>query len=651
MQVNIRVLILALITSSILTAAITSTAFKAANYDYASGDILGDEDVVRFNSLDELISYVKAVREIYTKLGGIAYQPIFIEGFRGLPLSIVKATSFSIAQESVDFSRTNVQVAGVDEADMVKTDGKYIYLARGREVAVLKAYPPSELEVVSEVKVEGCVRGIYVYDDKLVVIYSSSTPEIKPLKTIVEISEAVVPADIYIGKITPFRGKVVVAVYDLSSKKKPTLSNKVEVSGRYVGSRMVKNVCYVITQHPIFLSNYIILPVVNGDAVSVKDIVCFRGDYPQVFTIVLALNVDSGDFNKEVFMTGVSSYIYMSRKNLYLLTQGRFYAYEILREIAKAVGVKPLTSRGEDIDNLKSMVVKLEDLFNQLPSEKRAKIWKEIHDKLWRIYGVKTLIYRFSIEGLSFKAEAKGEVPGRVLDQFSMDEYDGFFRVATTSRGLDGRKNNVYVLDMNLRIVGKLEGLAKGERVYAARYLGDKMFLVTYRVVDPLFTIDLSNPYKPEVIGYLKIPGFSEYLHPYGHYLIGIGRNGDWNGRGGGVKVSLFDISNLEKPVEVSSVTLNEATWSPVFTDHKAFLINSEEKYIAIPTYGKVDGVYVIGLRDECLSLRGFIEHDDVKRAVFIGDSIYTISANLVKAVSSTSLELICEVPLTEILA
>jgi len=643
-------LVLALIASSILTATIISTAFKAIDYDYASDDTINDEDVIKFNSLDELINYVRAIREIHIKLGYITYQPVFIEGIGGLPLSIVKATPPRLAQEVVDFSKTNVQVTGVDEADIVKTDGKYIYLARGREVVVLKAYPPNELEVASKIKVEGYIRGVYVYDDKLVVIYSP-TPEIKPLKTIVELPEAVVPVNIYIGKIIPFRSKVVVAIYDLSNREKPTLSNKVEVSGRYVSSRMVKNVCYVITQHPIFLSNYIILPVVNGDAVSAKDIVCFRGDYPQVFTIVLALDVDGGDFNKEVFMTGVSSYIYMSEKNLYLLTQGRFYVYEILCEVAKAVGVEIPIGQGEDVNNLKSMVIKLEDLFNQLPSEKRAEIWKKIRDKLWRTYGVKTLIYRFSIEGLSFKAEAKGEVPGRVLDQFSMDEYDGFFRVATTSRGLDGRENNVYVLDMNLRIVGKLEGLAKGERVYAARYLGDKMFLVTYRVVDPLFTIDLSNPYKPEVIGYLKIPGFSEYLHPYGHYLIGIGRNGDWNGRGGGVKVSLFDISNLEKPVEVSSVTLNEATWSPVFTDHKAFLINSEEKYIAIPTYGKVDGVYVIGLRDECLSLRGFIEHDDVKRAVFIGDSIYTISANLVKAVSSTSLELICEVPLTEILA
>ena len=280
----------------------------------------------------------------------------------------------------------------------------------------------------------------------------------------------------------------------------------------------------------------------------------------------------------------------------------------------------------------------------------RLKLLKEIEKSVKEVKGAYkevTTIYRFSIKGLDIAAEAVGSVPGVILDQFSMDEYEGYFRIATTVTKVTinpngyvtmSRSNNVYILNMNLSIVGKLEDLAMGERVYAARYLGNMMYLVTYRRIDPLFGIDLSDPKNPKVLGYLKIPGYSEYLHPISDkYLIGIGVVDE----GRGIKVSLFDISDPKNIKEVSKVIIKEAFWSPLFTDHKAFLINPIKKYIAFPIYGKIKGLVVIDYSNDTLSLKGIIIHDDCVRGLYIGDYIYSISRSLVRVADDINLEVV----------
>ena len=278
----------------------------------------------------------------------------------------------------------------------------------------------------------------------------------------------------------------------------------------------------------------------------------------------------------------------------------------------------------------------------------------------------KTFIYRIQIEGGEIECVAKGEVPGRVLNQFAMDEYGDYFRVATTTSS-----NNVYVLDMNLTIVGSLEDLAPGESIYSARFMGDRCYLVTFRRVDPLYVINLTDPRNPDVLGYLKIPGYSSYLHPYDEdHLIGIGREN-------GVKISLFDVSNVSKPREIAKYEIGSwETDSPVLTDHKALLFDKTRDLLVIPIRTPVllkDGdhythclrqdayIFHISLEDG-LTLRDTITHLNaidptendyysclryfVKRSLYIDDVLYTVSDRKIKMNSLADLHELNEVEL-----
>jgi uncharacterized secreted protein with C-terminal beta-propeller domain len=242
--------------------------------------------------------------------------------------------------------------------------------------------------------------------------------------------------------------------------------------------------------------------------------------------------------------------------------------------------------------------------------------WKE---------GQYTSIYRVSVDESELNFEAKGSVPGYVLNQYSMDEYNGYFRIATTWQNIT-QVNNVYVLNMNMSVIGKLENLAESERIYSVRFMGDKSFMVTFRQIDPFFVLDLSNPTQPKVAGELKIPGYSSYLHLYDeNHVIGLGKEDSK------VKLSLFDVSNVNDPKEIAKYTV-EGDWtdSQALYDAKAFLFNREKQLLAIPisitNYGVVDvkenetfvqqggfwqGAYVFTSSTEDFALRGTVTHSE----------------------------------------
>ncbi len=305
-----------------------------------------------------------------------------------------------------------------------------------------------------------------------------------------------------------------------------------------------------------------------------------------------------------------------------------------------------------------------------------------------------TLIYRIHIDENEIGIRASGDVPGYVLNQFSMDEHEGYFRIATTTghiaRSLEeaSSRNHVYVLDMNLDIVGKLEDLAPGEKIYSARFMGERCYLVTFRKVDPLFVIDLEDPRNPIVLGQLKITGYSDYLHPYDeNHIIGIGKETEAAEEGDfawyqGVKISLFDVSDVENPKEIDKYEIGDrGTDSPILRDHKALLFDKsknlfvipvlvaeidEEKYPSgVPPYIHGDyvwqGAYVFDISLEGLVLKGRITHleDDtdlmksgyyfsspysVKRSLYIDNVLYTISDKKIKMNSLENLEEINEV-------
>jgi inhibitor of cysteine peptidase len=308
-----------------------------------------------------------------------------------------------------------------------------------------------------------------------------------------------------------------------------------------------------------------------------------------------------------------------------------------------------------------------------------------------------TILNKISINTGNVTYIAQGEVPGHILNQFSMDEHNGFFRIATTvgNNWEDGSQssNNIYILDEDLNQVSQIENIAPGESIYAARFLGNRAYLVTFVQVDPLFTIDLSDPYHPKILGELKIPGYSEYLHPYDEtHIIGIGKEVDptidedkVHTPGAiyytailGLKIALFDVSDFESPKEVAKVVIGDrGTDSPALYDHKAFLFDREKELLVIPVslyeipqevkdryinsngtetlYGAFtfQGAYVYRLSlDKGFEYQGRITHQtpeeiqqqatdyywywgssrtDITRTLYIGDVLYTVSDSMIK--------------------
>ncbi len=266
--------------------------------------------------------------------------------------------------------------------------------------------------------------------------------------------------------------------------------------------------------------------------------------------------------------------------------------------------------------------------------------------------------------------EATGTVPGRERNQFSMDEYNDYFRIETTTWTLNWTtQTNLYVLDMNLSVVGKLEGLAPGENFHSARFMGNRAYLVTFKKTDPLFVIDLSQPTNPTVLGELHIPGYSDYLHPYDEtHLIGVGKHTVEADEGDfawyqGIKMSLFDVSDVANPVQMDTVIIGDrGSDSPVLYDHKAFLFDKSRTLLVMPILeAKIDpskyagevppyaygepvwqGAYVFDVSlFHGFQLEGRITHLEngmsiheqsywIKRSAYVENVLYTISSRKV---------------------
>ncbi len=518
-----------------------------------------------------------------------------------------------------DHSTTNIQVSGVDEADIVKTDGKYIYLVSDNEVFIMQAYPPEKAEVFSKITFnETYPAGMFVNDDRLAVLGC----------------EYVNPYWGYYGSFYEDT-KTFVNIYDISNKTNPALLTNFTMSGSYFNSRMIGEYIYFVVSQQAYIDNdTVILPKVysNGGIkkISASGIQYFNtSDSYYMYTTIVAMNVQDiaeKPTNKTILLGGTSC-MYVSLNNIYIA----------------------------------------------FPKSES------------------TLVYRIYIENDTIEPMASGQVPGYVLNQFSMDEHDGYFRIATTTghvaRILDQAtsKNHVYVLDMNLSIAGKLEDLASGEKIYSARFMGDKCYLVTFKKVDPLFVIDLSEPTKPTALGKLKIPGFSDYLHPYDeNHIIGIGKETveaeeedfAWYQ---GVKISLFDVSNVSNPKQIANYTIGDrGTDSPILTDHKAFLFDKSKNLLVIPVLvAEMDetkypegvppyvsgtpvwqGAYVFNITlSDGLILKGNITHLEnginvgdsshwVNRALYIESVLYTVSDKKIKMNSLEDLVLINEIEL-----
>jgi uncharacterized secreted protein with C-terminal beta-propeller domain len=615
--------VLAPITAAVLL--ITMVGFFAAD---VQGPLhLGGGQISTFASYKELQEFVK------TNAGYKQFQ----WGFSGGDVRLAPAGAEGSANvpSVTDFSTTNIQVAGVDEADIVKTDGEYIYLVSGNKTVIAKAYPPEQAQVLSEIELEGTIVGIFINGNRLVV-FEEETPYYPYYDVRWGTEEKF---------YMPYRSpKTHVRVYDVSDRENPSLEREISANGQYVSSRMIGDYTYLVVNEPVYQEDdEVNLPKVSvgneekkipAEDIWYSDVV----DYYYMYTTIVAVNTqnDGQEPTYETILLGASSNLYVSLNNIYLTF--------------------PVWGTGMgDFD--------------------------------------KTSIHRIHIAGDEITPVASGEVPGTLLNQFSMDEYDGYFRMATTTHG-QTPQNNVYVLDMGLNVTGSLPDLASGETIYSARFMGERCYLVTFRNIDPLFVIDLTDPYNPQRLGELKITGYSSYLHPYDeNHIIGIGKETvaeqedfAWYQ---GVKISLFDVSNVDKPEEIGKFIIGErGTDSPVLWDHKAFLFDKSRNLLVIPVsvaeideseypeseypggvpswaYGKSvwQGAYVFDISLDGLQLKGRITHFEnltdleqgyyyyyssfsVQRSVYIGDVLYTISNAKIMMNSLENLDYVNEVEL-----
>ncbi len=511
--------------------------------------------------------------------------------------------SVKLADDENDFSETNNQVAGVSESDIVKTDGNYIYSLKDDVLQIIKA-GRGELKVIEKLKGQNSYsQEMFLYQDKLVLISNGYSSDFRTWGD---------QETLKVGRVFPHQ-TTFIDIYDLSKLEMIGAQRlkRISVDGSYLTGRRIGQYLYLVANQ----GDYNLYPVYG---LSEKDIV--DNDLaPDELT-----NVD-----KMMYFPG-----------------------HVSREMIYTVGV--------DLNNLDNSAIDINACMGgaqNVYADRESLYIANTRYNWWRNYDSeeKTDIYKFSIKNGKFDYQDSCSLSGHILNQFSMDVHNGFFRIAMTTRGkLDWNKtlNHLLILDDKLEVVGKVADLAPGERIYSTRMMGDKVFIVTYREVDPFFVIDASVPTAPKVLGYLKIPGYSNYMHPYDkNTIIGIGINTVEKEKGrivnDGVKISLFDISDPKNPIEKDKVLIgNGNAYSEVDYDHKAFLFDAEKNIMALPISlqrpnGYSKDAYIFNFnKSGKLGLKGIISHNeisltdkhysdwhkDINRILYINNDLYTLS-------------------------
>jgi len=569
----------------------------------------------RFTSYSELRNFV------ITHQSSSFYPYSWKGGMRGSMVMFDSALSAAEGSNQVpgDYSTTNIQVEGVDEADLVKTDGLYIYLVSENKVHIIRAYPSEEAELVSTITLEGYIMNIYINGDKLIILQAGDYGPI--------LYEKMIAPEPY---PYPYLQQTVLHVYDVNNRANPTLDRTIKSEGSLVDTRMIGDYVYLITQQSNILYNdtEIWLPIFRDGEEEIHveaDMIYYHNVTDNWFSYTHIISVDTQsdeEIGHETFLMGGASTLYASLDNIYLTGYS------------------------------------------------------------WNEDGGATKIFKISVDGRSIEYTADGTVPGTVLNQFSLDEHNGYFRIVTQSgyasqSGEYTSQTELYILNNTLDIVGEVNGLAPGENLHSVRFMGNRAYLVTFKKVDPLFAIDVSDPENPQVMGKLKIPGFSDYLHPYDeNILIGIGKetveaedpNRDFAWYQG-IKISLFDVSDIENPQELAKIEIGDrGSDTPALREHKSVLFDKERNLLVIPileaqideedysseipdnAYGDYvyQGAYLFDVSPEGISLRGRVTQIDdpeefiksgwyhssdytITRSLYIDDVLYTISSSMLQ--------------------
>lgn len=453
------------------------------------------------------------------------------------------------ASES-NYSKTNLQTAGVDESDIIKTDGSYIYTVN-EDTIYITDVRGGEMKAAGEIALtrnNSSDRIIEMYVDRNMVnlIVSRKKTTLKTDTAQVNVTakgkETVATDEFYYFDTTLFTELL---TYDVSNPKKPILKGSVTQEGTYQTSRKIGNIVYLFTNQYLSRSNGDMneatdttdsndwIPLVNGEAVAADCIyIPERGSNGLVISSV---NIkEPGKVLDDIMIVNDHAAVYVSTTAIYLY-----------KENYNSSSITSITE-----------------------------------------------IAKFSMKQGILDAVGAANVPGTVRDTFAIHEYQGRLRILTTSWGNEGSENNLYLFDEKLESVGKLEGLAQGEQIYSVRFLGTMAYFVTYRNIDPLFAVDLSDEKNPKVLSELKITGFSEYLHFWGEdKLVGIGYETDpETGRQTGLKISMFDISDPTDLKVAGTCVLKNVDYSPALYQYKCVLVDEGENLIGFATETYQDG-------------------------------------------------------------
>ena len=536
----------------------------------------------------------------------------------GVVSTVATLTAAVSASASVpSFTGTNVQVQGVDEPDRVKTDGAHLFVSTQNSVTIMNAYPPNSSAVLSEISFPNTsLIGLEIAQDRMMVI----------------------------GQKAGANSTVELALYDVSDLASPRLMQNSSIPGSYVAARLADGYLYAVVQQPSYTFNGQgnatgVMPVAYENGVEVQlpaSSVYYTNNTAQIsyYTVIPSISMSTGAENETTILTGPSATVYVSTSNIYVV-------YTNYPDLFSTHGILGDVYTGGQVS-----VSDVQQAQNS------------------------TILRATYSEGMVTVAAA-GVVPGSVLNQFSLDEYNGYFRVATGRFAVVGgsptRSDDVYVLNMNMSQVSALKNIAPGENIYAVRFVGSLGYVVTFEQIDPLFVISFKDVTNPTILSALKVSGYSDYLHPLpGGYLIGVGKDAVPSSMDNvafytGLKLSLFKVYDNGSSTQVSKLVIGDrGTDSPVLNDHLAFTFDSTRNVTVIPLmlyvvsgnqttcsgcpppYGDPvwQGVYVIKVTDTGFTILGKVSQYpagqnfgdspndslQIDRSVVIGDYLYTVS-------------------------
>jgi uncharacterized secreted protein with C-terminal beta-propeller domain len=619
----------------VTTAACTPVSEGADDTPSAGGD--GGRDVAtlaRFDSCDAFGDEVRR-RALDDLAANVRAWPAFASR---VPDAVALEAAGSEVSADREFSDTNVQEEGVDEPDVVKTDGRFVYVLADGVLRIVDVRRPRPALAATLRPGDGVPRELLLHGTRLLLLGEAAHAP--------ERGDVIEPSERGIVSLPPIATRTRLWAVDVGAPAEPRVTSTMAVDGTIVTARAVDGTARIVlrsTPHAVPLvapggaapdreraeavnrqrirdsDAAAWLPHAAVDAAPAAPLVaCTAVHRPQEggdtgIVSVVSLELDRPDLatDRVDAVLGAADTVYADRDSLYVTTS-RWPQIPPLEPLPVEPGpVEPLP-----LDPPRPRPLPVEPppprrLPVEPPPPRRLPVEPppprplpvepppprplpvEPPHSSERTGGgaptVTTEVHHFDLTTAGAEYMASGSVEGTVLNQWALSEHDGDLRIATTAPAERGRRSASAVIVLRregdrLVEVGRVGDLGRGERIYAVRYAGPVGFVVTFRQVDPLYTLDLSDPQAPRVLGELKIPGYSAYLHPVGdHHLLGVGQDADRRGRTRGLQVSLFDIGDLSAPTRVAQLTLGPHTHSPVEADHRALLAWPARDLLAMP--------------------------------------------------------------------